>query len=87
MIISDLSNANEQMHKVNVPGLQFGSNTFGGRPRGGGAEPPGAREFSKIFKTIFKKIAKPHSFGIFFKKLQFLRQFYAPLNEKQKKVG
>ena len=31
-----------------------------------GAEPPGRREFSKIFKRFLKKIAKKALFSIFF---------------------
>ena len=43
-----------------------GGNIFGGRPRG--AEPPDAREFSKIFKNFLKKIAKNVLFQHIFQK-------------------
>ena len=47
-------------NSVEYPGFWFGGDTFGGRTPGGpGAEPPlEARELSKNFTRLLRKIAK-----------------------------
>ena len=46
---------------------------------GSGAEPPGAREFSKICKKVIKKMAKFHYFSLFFNKFKTKRWIFSHL--------